>query len=48
MRVRRRYRPAMPLETVLGMLKEGRGTQFAPAVVDALFDDLDGCVAIVD
>jgi response regulator RpfG family c-di-GMP phosphodiesterase len=42
------YRPGMPLETALGMMGEGRGTQFDPAVVDALFDDLDGCVAILD
>jgi response regulator RpfG family c-di-GMP phosphodiesterase len=43
----RSYRPAMPLETVLGMMEQGRGTQFDPAVVDALFGDLDACLALL-
>jgi putative two-component system response regulator len=41
------YRPAMSLEQVLELFEEGRGTQFDPAAVDALFADLDGCRAIV-
>jgi response regulator RpfG family c-di-GMP phosphodiesterase len=44
----RPYRAAMPLERVLALIGEGRGTQFDPAVVDALFADLDGCTAIVN
>jgi putative two-component system response regulator len=34
----RPYRPAVPLDEVLAMVAAGRGTQFDPAIVDAVFD----------
>ena len=42
----RSYRPALPLEKVVEMMEEGRGTHFDPEVVDALFADLDGYVEV--
>lgn len=34
------YRPAVPVEEALAILREGRGTQFDPAVLDAFMDIL--------
>jgi putative two-component system response regulator len=44
----RSYRGPMPLEAVLVLMEEGRGTHFDPAIVDALLGDLDACVAILE
>jgi len=35
------YRPGMPLEQALAIIREGSGTQFDPAVVEALLDNLE-------
>lgn len=40
------YRPAMPLERALEIIREGRGGHFDPAVVDALIDSLDVVLAL--
>jgi putative two-component system response regulator len=40
------YRPAMPLDKVLTMMREGRSTQFDPSVLDALLDNLDEVLAL--
>jgi response regulator RpfG family c-di-GMP phosphodiesterase len=40
------YRKALPLEEVTRLIEEGRGTQFDPEVVDALFVDLEPCIAM--
>lgn len=37
----RSYRPAMPIERATEIIREGRGTQFDPDVVDALLENLD-------
>lgn len=37
----RPYKPAFPLERSLEILREGRGTQFDPAVLDAFFAAID-------
>jgi putative two-component system response regulator len=42
----RPYRPALELSDAVGMLSGGRGTQFDPAVVDALLEDLPEAVMI--
>jgi PAS domain S-box-containing protein len=42
----RSYRQAMPLEEALEVMREGRGTQFDPLVVDALLDHLDEALKI--
>jgi HD-GYP domain-containing protein (c-di-GMP phosphodiesterase class II) len=41
MRTRRPYRPLLPAAIVRDELADGRGTQFDPALVDALMDLLD-------
>jgi cyclic di-GMP phosphodiesterase len=35
------YRPAFPVEQAVEEMKAGRGTQFDPVVLDALFENLD-------
>jgi cyclic di-GMP phosphodiesterase len=40
------YRPALALEVAIGILKEGRGTQFDASILDALFDNLDAALAV--
>ncbi len=35
------YRPAMELDTAVGLIEAGRGTQFDPRIVDALVRNLD-------
>lgn len=40
------YRPAMPLDDALAILRDGRGRAFDPIVLDALLDNLDEAVAI--
>jgi putative two-component system response regulator len=40
------YRPALPLKQALELLREGRGTQFDTAVLDALFDRLDAVLSV--
>ena len=40
------YRPAMPLERALEVMREGRGTHFDPAVDDALLDNLDEVLSV--
>jgi PAS domain S-box-containing protein len=37
----RPYRPAMSLEEAIGVIRDGRGTQFDPEVVDVLLEHLD-------
>lgn len=39
------YRPAFPLDVALELLRDGRGTQFDPGVLDAFFDIRDGAPA---
>jgi HD-GYP domain-containing protein (c-di-GMP phosphodiesterase class II) len=34
------YRPAMPLERAVWALREGRGTQFDPVLLDHFLEDL--------
>ncbi len=40
------YRPAMPLEEAVEIMREGRGTHFDPAVVDSLLDNLEQVLAV--
>ena len=40
------YRPAMPVEKVLDMIKEERGNSFDPKLVDVFFDVLDEIMKI--
>jgi len=40
------YRPALPTEETLRVMREGRGAHFDPAVLDALFDSLPAALAI--
>jgi PAS domain S-box-containing protein len=42
----RSYRPAFSLEEALTVMREGRGTQFDPLVVDMLLDHLDEALEI--
>jgi two-component system, response regulator RpfG len=42
----RPYRPGLELDQALATLRDGRGTHFDPAVIDALFSDLDGALAV--
>ncbi len=42
----RSYRPAMTLDEALALIREGRGTQFDPAVVDLLLDNIDELLAL--
>jgi putative two-component system response regulator len=39
------YRPAMPVERALDIVRSGRGSHFDPLVVDAFFASLDSVVA---
>ena len=43
----RPYKPAYSIEEALRILREGRGTQFDPQVVDVFFDQLDEILAVV-
>ena len=43
----RPYKPAYSIEEALQILREGRGTQFDPQVVDVFFDQLDEILEIV-
>lgn len=40
------YRPGMPLEQAVGIIREGRGSHFDPQVVDALLDHLDEVLSL--
>jgi PAS domain S-box-containing protein len=40
------YRPAMPVDRALAILEEGRGSQFDPAVLDALLARLPEALAV--
>jgi diguanylate cyclase (GGDEF)-like protein len=40
------YRPAVPLEQALDLMRQGRGTHFDPAVLDALLDATPDVAAI--
>ncbi len=40
------YRPAFPLEAAVETMRRGRGTQFDPAVLDALLENLGAVVLI--
>ena len=40
------YRPAMPLEEAVEIMREGRGTHFDPAVVDSLLDNIEQVLAV--
>jgi putative two-component system response regulator len=42
---RRPYKPAFPLEKALEIIRQGRGTHFDPAVVDAFFRGLEEILA---
>jgi PAS domain S-box-containing protein len=42
----RSYRPALPLDEAVTVMREGRGSQFDPLIVDALLDHLDEALAI--
>jgi PAS domain S-box-containing protein len=42
----RSYRPAMPLDEALVVMRTGRETQFDPRIVDILFDHLDEALEI--
>ena len=41
----RAYRPALPVDEALAIVREGRGSQFDPRIVDLLFDHLDQALA---
>jgi putative two-component system response regulator len=43
----RPYKPAYPIEDALQILRDGRGTQFDPQVVDVFFDQLEQILAVV-
>ena len=40
------YRPAMAPDAALALMREGRGTQFDPALVDLLLDNVDEVLAL--
>jgi len=40
------YRPAMPLEKAVSIMREGRGTQFDPRIVDVLLEHLEEVLAL--
>jgi putative nucleotidyltransferase with HDIG domain len=40
------YRPAISVQDALAMMRAGRGTQFDPVVLDALFESLEDVLAI--
>ena len=40
------YRPAFPLVKALGIMKEGKGTQFDPALLDLFFDSMPELLAV--
>jgi putative two-component system response regulator len=42
------YRPALPTDETVRVMREGRGTHFDPAVLDALLDSLPAALAIRD
>ena len=42
----RSYRQALPLDEAVAVMREGRGTQFDPAIVDVLLDHLDAALEI--
>ncbi len=42
----RPYRPALRLNDAADALQDGRGSHFEPAVIDALFSDLGGALAV--
>lgn len=42
----RPYKPAYPIDRCLEILRQGRGTQFDPAVLDAFLARLDGVLAV--
>jgi HD-GYP domain-containing protein (c-di-GMP phosphodiesterase class II) len=44
----RSYRPALRLDDAIDVMRDGRGTQFDPLIVDALLDHLDEALAIRD
>jgi putative two-component system response regulator len=43
----RPYKPAYSIEEALDILRDGRGTQFDPQVVDVFFDNLDEILAVI-
>jgi HD-GYP domain-containing protein (c-di-GMP phosphodiesterase class II) len=43
---KRPYRPALDLDQAAAALQDGRGSQFDPDVIDALFSDLGGALAV--
>ena len=42
----RSYRPALPLEKAIEIVREGRGTHFDPTIVDLLLGNLDEVIAV--
>lgn len=42
----RSYRPAFPLAQAVGVMRDGRGSQFDPEIVDALLDNLEEALAV--
>ena len=42
----RSYRPALPLEKAIEIVREGRGTNFDPTIVDLLLGNLDEVIAV--
>jgi putative two-component system response regulator len=40
------WRPAFPLREALGIMRQGRGTHFDPAVLDALLEDVDAVMLL--
>ena len=42
----RPYKPAFPMEKVMGIMKEGRGKHFDPALLDIFIDNLDATIRI--
>ncbi len=42
----RSYRQALPLEQAVAVMRDGRGTQFDPTIVEVLLDHLDQALAI--
>ncbi len=43
---RRPYKPAMPLETCVEILKEGRGSHFDPTILDAFFARINDVIRV--
>jgi putative two-component system response regulator len=44
----RPYKPAFPVPFAIDVLRNGRGTQFDPQIIDVFFENLDAVLAVVE